>query len=139
MAKSEQFGFGGFFVRWIAALILVAAIYNPSGLSYVDWWVSDQGLVSLRVLVGLVLAAAVIVYLRATFRSINAFGVLLVTALLGALVWLLTDLGWLDLANEQVMTWVVLVIMATVMAVGLSWSHVRRRLSGQIDTDDVEQ
>ena len=32
----------------------------------------------------------------------------------------------------------VLVLLATIMAVGLSWSHIRRRLSGQVDTDMVD-
>ena len=29
----------------------------------------------------------------------------------------------------------VLVLLATILAVGLSWSHIRRRLSGQVDMD----
>ncbi len=31
------------------------------------------------------------------------------------------------------------VLFATVMAVGLSWSHIRRRVSGQVDADDVDE
>jgi len=30
-------------------------------------------------------------------------------------------------------------VAATILAIGLSWSHVRRRLSGQTDVDDVDE
>jgi hypothetical protein len=36
-------------------------------------------------------------------------------------------------------TWIVLFATSGILAVGMSWSHVRRRLSGQVDTDDVDQ
>jgi len=29
-------------------------------------------------------------------------------------------------------------VFACVLAVGMSWSHIRRRVSGQFDTDDVD-
>jgi hypothetical protein len=29
-------------------------------------------------------------------------------------------------------------VVAIVMAVGMSWSHFRRRMSGQVDTDEVD-
>ena len=31
------------------------------------------------------------------------------------------------------------VILTIVMGVGMSWSHVQRRLSGQLDVDDLHQ
>ena len=47
--------------------------------------------------------------------------------------------GLLDTEETTVMTYIVLVLIATVMAVGISWSHVRRRVSGQADMDDVDE
>jgi len=38
----------------------------------------------------------------------------------------------------QAFSHLVLAVVAIVLAVGMSWSHVSRRLSGQIDTDDVD-
>jgi hypothetical protein len=32
----------------------------------------------------------------------------------------------------------VLSVLAGVLAIGMSWSHVRRKLSGQYDTDEIE-
>lgn len=131
-----------FAVRWVVALALVFGAFNPSGYSYYHWMAAkfaapDSGVGPLEVVVGLALLIAYIVYLRATLRSIGRIGALLVAAFLAALVWLFVDLGLLDPAEVTPMTWVSLSIVATVLAVGISWSHIRRRISGQLDTDDV--
>jgi hypothetical protein len=36
------------------------------------------------------------------------------------------------------MAWVSMVCLALLLAIGMSWSHVRRRMTGQVDVDDVE-
>jgi len=46
--------------------------------------------------------------------------------------------GLLSLDRPSVFTWVVLTMLAAVLATGMSWSHIRRRLSGQLDVDDIE-
>jgi Family of unknown function (DUF6524) len=33
---------------------------------------------------------------------------------------------------------VVLVILSLILAVGMSWSHIRRRMSGQVDVDEKD-
>jgi hypothetical protein len=30
-------------------------------------------------------------------------------------------------------------MLAAIMATGMSWSHIRRRMSGQLDVDDVDE
>jgi hypothetical protein len=32
----------------------------------------------------------------------------------------------------------VLFVISALLAVGMTWSHIRRRLSGQFDIDDIE-
>ena len=49
------------------------------------------------------------------------------------MIWLLLDYGILTTSETGTMAWVVLFIVATIMAIGLSWSFIRRMLSGQID------
>lgn len=139
---ARPFTWRNFAVRWTVALALVFGAFNPTGYSYYHWMAEkfaapklDVG--PLEVVVGLALLIAYIVYLRATLRSIGRIGVLLVAAFLAALVWLFVDLGLLDPAAVTPMTWVSLLVVATVLAVGISWSHIRRRISGQLDTDDV--
>ncbi|MEO0379022.1 MAG: DUF6524 family protein [Pseudomonadota bacterium] len=130
----------GFVMRWLFALALLAATYNPTEFNYVRW-VLEHGSanLSIAVLVGLVLTVGYIIYLRATLRSIGTFGMLLVLALVGAILWVLYDLGLFSLDNPGLNTWLGLLALSLVLGVGLSWSHVRRALSGQADMDDVDE
>ena len=127
-----------FLIRWIAALVLVLATFNPTEYNYVRWAIeSAGGRLPLVVLCGLVLLVGYIIYLRATFRSIGPIGMGLVAAIIGAVIWVLIDFGVLTLDNPTAITWIGLVGLSLILGIGLSWSHVRRRLSGQSDMDDI--
>ena len=128
-----------FVLRWLTAFALLAATYNPTSFNYVKWLMTQgERPVSLMVLAGLLLLIGYIIYLRATLRSIGGFGMLLVLALVGALLWVLYDFGVLSLDNTGLNVWLGLLALSLVLGVGLSWSHVRRALSGQADMDDVD-
>ena len=129
----------GFFLRWLVAFILLSATFNPTRVNYATWVSSnyDQQL-PLAVLLGLLLLVGYIIYLRATLRSIGAFGMFLVMAIFAALLWVLYDYGLLDIDNQTMNTWLGLFAMSVVLGVGLSWSLIRRRLSGQVDIDDID-
>ncbi|MEO9819342.1 MAG: DUF6524 family protein [Paracoccaceae bacterium] len=130
----------GFLYRWVCAFALLALTYNPTQYNYVRW-VLDFGRdnMSVAVLFGLLLLVAYIIYLRATLRSIGAFGMALILALVGALLWVLYDFGVLTLDDPGLITWLGLVALSLVLGIGLSWSIVRRNLSGQADIDDVDE
>ena len=66
-------------------------------------------------------------------------GVLLAVAFFGTLLWLIIDRGWLSLDNTKAITYITEFLLAAVLATGMSWSHIRRRLTGQIDVDDVDE
>ncbi|MEO9516932.1 MAG: DUF6524 family protein [Paracoccaceae bacterium] len=130
----------GFLYRWVCAFALLALTYNPTQYNYVRW-VLDFGRdnMSVAVLLGLLLLVAYIIYLRATLRSIGAFGMALILALVGALLWVLYDFGVLTLDDPGLITWLGLLALSLVLGIGLSWSIVRRNLSGQADMDDVDE
>jgi hypothetical protein len=129
----------GFLIRWGVALALVAATFNPTRWNYVHWgWTNRSLQTPLVVLVGIVLLIGWIIYLRATFRSIGPVGMALVLALLAALVWVFYDRGWLSLENRSLNTWLGILALSVVLGVGLSWSIVRRRVTGQADVDDLD-
>jgi hypothetical protein len=44
----------------------------------------------------------------------------------------------LSLDNPDVISWLVLISIAGIMALGMSWSHIRRRMSGQLDVDETD-
>ncbi len=129
----------GFLLRWICAFLLLAATFNPTEYNYIQWVRSFGGMnVSIAVLAGLMLLIGYIIYLRATLRSIGGFGMVLVLAVVGAGIWVLYDLGILRLKDPDMNVWLGLGALSFVLAIGLSWSIVRRALSGQADVDDVD-
>jgi len=130
----------GFVLRWGFAFVLLAATYNPTPWNFIRWGMTNYSAkLPLTVLFGLVLLVGYIVYLRATLRSIGTFGMLLVLALVGAVLWVLYDYGLLDLSNRDLTLWLGLFALSLVLGIGLSWSLVRRKLSGQADVDDIEE
>lgn len=136
---ASQFKLTGIFIRFIVALLLVFATFNPSGYSYVHL-AMNPGEVSIPLiaLMGIALVIGWAVFLRATLRSLGPIGIVLAAALFGCFVWLAVDLNWLSFGG-QLFVYIILVICAAVLAIGMSWSHLRRRMSGQADMDDVDE
>jgi Family of unknown function (DUF6524) len=129
----------GMFLRWLFAFVLLTATYNPTDWNYVRWASANyDARLSIAVLMGLILIIGYIIYLRATIRSIGGFGMFLVLAVVASLLWVLYDLGLLSLDNTDVNLWLGILALSAVLGIGLSWSHVRRRLSGQLDMDDLD-
>ncbi|WP_298973526.1 DUF6524 family protein [uncultured Roseobacter sp.] len=130
----------GFLTRWFFAFALLALTFNPTQYNYINW-ARDYGAMnlSIAVLLALILTVGYIIYLRATLRSIGAGGMVLVLAIIGALIWVLYDLGILQLDNSSFQVWLGVFALSFVLGIGLSWSHVRRALSGQSDVDDVDE
>ena len=75
---------------------------------------------------------------KTTFDAIGWLGVTLGAALFAAIIWLLVDVGWLSLESTGFMTLLALVVISLILAVGMAWSHVKRRITGQLNVDDVD-
>ncbi len=129
-----------FLVRWLIALVLLTATWNPTPWNFVRW-VADNGTENLpvSVLAGLILLIGYVIYLRATLRSIGPIGMALVAAVFLALLWVLYDWGILEAGNSVINQWLAILVSSLVLGIGLSWSIFRRRISGQADVDDVDQ
>ena len=130
----------GFLLRFLFALLLVLLTYNPSGYSYSHWLQNSfSNFGPLLGLAGMSLVIGWVVYLRATLRSLGLIGLILAALFFSTIIWLLIDWGWLGLNNVTAMSWVILILLSAILAVGISWSHIRRRWTGQIDSDDVDE
>ncbi len=128
---------GGFLLRLLAAGLLVFATYNPAGYSYVHWVrQADGGPLPLKVLAGIFLAAGWLFCVRSTLRSLGHIGTALAAGFFGVLIWLFVDLQGSDVKGAAI-AWFVLSCLAATLAVGLSFSLVKRRVTGQID--DTEE
>jgi len=129
----------GFLLRFLVAFILVFTSYNPSGYSYYHW-VSENisSLTPWMALVGILLLIGWTIFLRATLRSLGPFGLLLAAAFMGVLIWMMIDWNWFHADNLKTVTYLVLVVLCWILAIGVSWSHIRRRITGQVDVDEVD-
>ncbi len=130
----------GFAIRWAIAFVLLALTFNPTRFNYLAWargsWSEQMPLI---VLGGLLLLTGYVIYLRATLRSIGGFGMALVAAIFGALIWVLIDIGVLALGNRSLNVWLGLLALSLILGIGLSWSIARRAITGQADMDDVDE
>ena len=119
-------------------MFVVFATYNPSGHSYFHWLIDpDEGRLSLKILVGLGLLVLNLTFGYATARAIGWTGVLATAALFAATVWALLDAGYLTGLAFWGWVTVLLTLLATLFAIGVSWSYIRNRLSGQVDSNDI--
>lgn len=135
------FGFVDFLVRAGAALALVLLTYNPTGWSYAHWakhafLASEIG--PLHFLSGAVLVAGWAVFTVATRNSLGTLGLVIAAAVLATLVWLFVDMGWLGFDSVTAVSWVLLICISILLALGLSWAHVWRRMSGQLEIADED-
>ncbi len=126
----------GILIRFLAALILVFATWNPTGWSFVHWLMGAlPNVTALLVFAGVVLVIGWFLFLHATLESLGLLGIILALAFFGTLTWLVFDLGWLS-TGQEVLSYVVLVVIAAILAVGMAWSHIWRRLSGRVEVED---
>ena len=140
MASNNGFGMGEFFLRLLLALVVVFATYNPEGFSYYHWVYEElPNFTVLKAFIGVIILIGWIILLRATFGSLCLLGVVLAVAFFGLAIWLIIDVMGLSADNQRVITYIVGIMLACVLSIGVSWSHVRRRLTGQIDTDTVDR
>lgn len=132
-------GWSGFLMRLLAAFVLVFASYNPSGYSYYHWVVEQiSSPTPWLALVGILLLIGWAIFLRATTRSLGVIGLLLAAALMGVLLWMMIDWGWFRADGVRAVTYIILVVICWILAIGVSWSHIRRRITGQVDVDEVD-
>lgn len=128
----------GFVPRLLLSLTLVFATYNPEKpYSYFYWALADLPEFSaLKAFAGVVLLIGWSIYLSATIEALGLFGLLLTLAFFGTGLWVLIDQGWIHLDSPRAITYSVLILLSAVLAVGLGWSHTRRRITGQVDVHE---
>jgi Family of unknown function (DUF6524) len=135
----RTFSLTAFFGRFLAALILVLATYNPSGYSFGHWIAGNfPHIAPLQVVVGIALLALWLFFLHSTWLSLGTVGVVLGLAFLSAVVWLFSTWGWLSLSNHNAITWIALLMIAMLLTFGISWALIRRRVSGQVVVEEVK-
>ena len=130
----QGISWSGVLVRIVLATALVLATYNPTGHSFYHWLtVPPGGITAVKALLGVFLLIGWVVCLRTALVALGWLGVLLGLALLAALAWVFVDMKWIELAQPAAIAWVALLILGIILGLGLSWSLVRARLTGQVE------
>jgi len=119
-------------IRLLIALVAVFGTYNAFGMDYVSL-LQEKGITPVTSVMGVCLLILWIIALRATINSLKLIGIGLVMLFLGALVWLATD--YVDLG--PVVKTVFQFCLFFLLAIGMNWSIIRRKVSGQQDVNDV--
>jgi hypothetical protein len=129
----------GIGARFAFAFSLVCLTWNPSPVNFYRWAVNQWSeMTPIVVFVGLALLIGWVVFMRATARALGPIGIVLAVALAGSILWSIIYYNLIDPTNGTILAWVMLTLFAAILTAGMSWSHLRRRWSGQADVDDVD-
>lgn len=132
----QGISWSGVIVRIVGAIALVLLTYNPSGHSFYHWIAeAPGGITAVKAFLGVLLLIGWVICLRTAYVSLGWLGVVLGVALLGTFVWLLFDVGLLQAQGTAAIVWIGLVIVGAVLGLGLSWSLIRARATGQVEVD----
>lgn len=136
--KYSRFDLRALVARWLLANFLVFAVYNPSGTSFFHWvrnsFAEDW---TLQIPLATLLVILYFLVLRATILALRIVGMSIIVALLGSLVWVLSDLGLVNLNRRVELELAILLLVSGLLTAGVSSMHVLTRLSGQANIDDL--
>lgn len=120
----------GLVVRLLACLALVAATWNPSGVSYIHWIGGNEPL-ALQAAVTAALIALHVLFARITWLSLGpaGLGFVLATQVVG--VFTLAEFDLIELGRGRVWGYVLVVVAALTLMTGVAWSLMKRRITGQ--------
>lgn len=138
--RGAPFTLGSFAWRLAFTLVVVMATFNPTRYSYVQWLLSSRGSHTLgpeHAVAGVALLGGWLIVVTATQRALGSFGLIVLAAFLATLVWWLIDAGWLTANSMNAIEWVTLASLSVLLAIGMSWSFIWRRMTGQVDVDEV--
>lgn len=136
----DEFDLGGLLWRLAFSVALVLLTFNPTGHSYYHWLADGfPSIEPLEAVAGVVLLGAWVFFVKSALAAMGGIGLGLLVAFFAAVVWWLVSQGWLDVGNRSAMAWVVLIVVGLVLGVGMSWAHIRRRVSGQASVDRVDR
>jgi hypothetical protein len=137
--ESGGIGMGGIGLRFAFALALVCLTWNPTRFNYVEWTLAQwRNMGPLVAFAGVILLMGWIFFVRTTARALGLLGLVLCTGLAVVVLWILFFYHLVDTGSTRLIAWIVLVLLAAILAAGMSWAHLRARWSGQATVDEVD-
>jgi len=125
----------GMILRILFALAIVIATWNPTGWSYVQWALIDTSTFdATKALLGVLLVAAWLLCIRATWVSLGLMGLVLAAIVIGVFVWWLLSMGIVS-SDQGTMQWIGVIAIGVVLGIGMGWSLFRAKATGVVETD----
>jgi hypothetical protein len=134
-----KFGVKSIVMRWLVVAGCLLATYNPSGRSFWHWIQSSDAALSVKLSIGLILIAGNYLFVRLTLRSLGWVGALMLAACVSASAWMLVNVGVVRIVSAAGWQAYVLIAVSVGLSIGVCWSAIRTRFSGQIDSDDISR
>jgi len=122
-----------FLNRILLSTLLVFGTYNPSGNSYHHWLMRTETLTIPQVFVGIALFIGWVTMARMAFLSIGYFGVAAISLMVLMGITFGVGLGFFGFEDVRITKYLVLFWIALVFGIGISWSFVQKRISGERD------
>jgi len=122
-----------FLNRILLSTLLVFGTYNPSGNSYHHWLMRTETLTIPQVFVGIALFIGWVTMARMAFLSIGYFGIAAISLMVLMGITFGVGLGFFGFEDVRITKYLVLFWIALVFGIGISWSFVQKRISGERD------
>jgi len=141
---AQSIGFGGIGTRFLFAFLLVVFTWNPTPFNYVEWMLAQfdpverSDLWPVVAFCGIIMLMGWIFFLRTTARSLGVGGIVLFIGLAITVFWALFNYNIVSMGSMTLIQWLVLIVLSAILAVGMSWAHLRARWSGQATVDEVD-
>jgi hypothetical protein len=124
----------GFAIRWLLCALLVFGAYNPTGYSYYHWIIGpNDGLVALKAFTGILLLTGDIALVRMMMVSVGYQGTAAIFSVVAVFLFAAVEFGLVERTGLLLNGYWILFILVTVLAVGLIWSHLQLRITGERD------
>lgn len=125
----QSSGFTGFLTRWLLSIAVVFAVYNVRGHSLYHVWLTENDFqLSLKVLSTMLILLALVVIIRATLHAINLVGLVVLTAIVATVVWVLSDYEFVTVTGEALTIYFAQIVLATALGLGMTLGKVQRQL-----------
>ena len=122
----------GILVRTLVCFLVVFATWNPTGYSFIAWaghspWATGPEIA----VAGASLLAAHILFARIAWLSLGADGITASLAIILAGVLTLYEFDVIDPWHGEMRAYLLLGTVSLVLAIGMVWSLLKRRVVGQ--------
>ena len=134
-----KFGIYSIILRWFLIAAVVFGTYNPSGRSFVHWALESDADFSLKISVGLVIFALNLTFIQLTFRSLGYAGVFLLAICMISIAITFWRLEFVTFYSWELLQLYIIMFVTIALTIGVCWSAMRTRLSGQVDSDDISR